>query len=792
MLSGIFSRAFAFDHASCVVSNGEESNPIASAVQPVVELLEPRQMFSTAVFTFDDGGGSTVADSSGNGNAATLHGGAAFTSAGRVNGAITLDGSTGYLDATSSSDLQTSGAVTVAGWVKLNGSETDQKIVSTQDGTSGGFKLGIYQGKVEFEIRDSSNQYYLDRSVSGGTTLITGVWYHVAGVWDPTAGTISTYVNGQLDRQLSTTGSLAASTGDLVIGRDGNSSSNYLNGTLDNLRVYDSALTASQITALYDDATPLVPRNLSATTEDNAVALDWTGATDATSYNVYRGTSAGGESGTPLATGITSQSYTDTTASNGTTYYYTVSAVNSLGASSQSNEASSTPAAAAGPASWFKFDEGSGSTSSDIGSSAGHTATLTGGVTWTNDSHSGSALNFDGTSGYLSIPSSTGLDVAGVVTVSAWVKVNSDTGDMKIAGNETGSGGGYKLGIYNGKAEFEIRDSSDQYYINRFVDGGTTLTPNVWYQVTGIYSQSGGYIKTYVNGVLDRYLSTTGVLAAGSGNLVIGKEPFASAGYFNGSLDDVQIYNAALTSGQVKSLAGIPAVPDGPINVSATFSGTSASVSWQNVDGSATANVIRYTADGGATWSSLSSYSASATSATLTNLPATATVIVQVLAENGIGVSTPTATSNASGITGAGSLQYYKVSISSPTGGSTSGNDTGTLTSDPTVEIQASSPAAAIEALVTGTVDADLSAVPGINAVYHYSFPIDTTAFAIEATNTQPDGQPYASPSTPRLQYNQTTGHYNGYIGVEDETDATTNDMDYNDLYFQVTVTPVP
>jgi hypothetical protein len=72
--------------------------------------------------------------------------------------------------------------------------------------------------------------------------------------------------------------------------------------------------------------------------------LSWTGSTGGTSYNVYRGTTSGGEGATPVASGIATTVYTDNSVINGTTYYYKVAAVNSVGTSGLSQEASATPA----------------------------------------------------------------------------------------------------------------------------------------------------------------------------------------------------------------------------------------------------------------------------------------------------------------------------------------------------------------------------------------------------------------------------------------------------------------
>jgi fibronectin type 3 domain-containing protein len=71
----------------------------------------------------------------------------------------------------------------------------------------------------------------------------------------------------------------------------------------------------------------LPPTNVTATPGHAVVTLNWTAPTGAVSYNVYRGTSSGGES--LLTSGVTTTSYTDTAVSNGTTYYYYVTALNS-------------------------------------------------------------------------------------------------------------------------------------------------------------------------------------------------------------------------------------------------------------------------------------------------------------------------------------------------------------------------------------------------------------------------------------------------------------------------------
>jgi fibronectin type 3 domain-containing protein len=89
---------------------------------------------------------------------------------------------------------------------------------------------------------------------------------------------------------------------------------------------------------------PPTPAGLVANGGNASVALTWTASAGATSYSIYRGTAPGAEGATPVGT-ATSNSFTDTGLTNGTTYYYTITASNAAGTSAKSAEVHATPAA---------------------------------------------------------------------------------------------------------------------------------------------------------------------------------------------------------------------------------------------------------------------------------------------------------------------------------------------------------------------------------------------------------------------------------------------------------------
>ena len=163
-----------------------------------------------------------------------------------------------------------------------------------------------------------------------------------------------------------------------------------------------------------------------------------------------------------------------------------------------------------------------------------------------------SSLNFDGTNDYVSVTdtgTSTALDIKKEMTVSAWVKPNFTSEHRRIVTKAVGTAARYSYSItarVGGKFMTWIGTDTNYYGVS----GNTTYETNKWYLVTMTYD--GSNVRLYVNGKIDASpTACTENLIQTDGNLVIGEN---GGEYWKGLIDDVRIYNYALTSDQVKSV----------------------------------------------------------------------------------------------------------------------------------------------------------------------------------------------------------------------------------------------
>ena len=184
-------------------------------------------------------------------NNGTLKNGAGFA-AGKVGSAFNLNGSSQYIDVPTEASLSPAGSLSLEAWIyprlPLN-SVSSPIIKKAGEGTgqSHGYTL---------ELSTPDGMFfgvYLNGSgwaVAPRIPVATNQWSHVVGVFDGT--TVSLYINGVLSGAPSAAvGQIVASGNNLQIGHDPSNPSRYFNGLIDEASVYNTALSAEQVQALY-------------------------------------------------------------------------------------------------------------------------------------------------------------------------------------------------------------------------------------------------------------------------------------------------------------------------------------------------------------------------------------------------------------------------------------------------------------------------------------------------------------------------------------------------------------
>ena len=216
-----------------------------------------------------DGSNFSIPDASSNSNTGTSSG---MTAANLVQSdliinqsydpfSLSFDGSNDYIDCGSFSALNSATAVTVSAWFKSSTYSNNGRAISNQ-------AIEIYQsasaysntqGRFYYRLRgDYGNQFALlgGTSASGVGNLVDGNWHHLCVTFDNLTTTAIVYEDGvPVLTNTSASGTLNSAASNLYIGSS-SASSNFIDGSISNISIYNSALSAAQVTTLYNEAKP--------------------------------------------------------------------------------------------------------------------------------------------------------------------------------------------------------------------------------------------------------------------------------------------------------------------------------------------------------------------------------------------------------------------------------------------------------------------------------------------------------------------------------------------------------
>jgi len=459
----------------------------------------------------------TVADSSGSGNTGTVEGGITLGVTGKLNTSANFDGTTGYI---TTPDSATMSDLSFTAWINGTAftSGNHNMIIC---GTGQNTYISVYNGALFGKI-NATNHF-------GVTLLKTDMWYHVAMAFNHTSQTITLYVNGAQDLSETDTNSLIAQTYD--IGADG--SSLFFDGSIDDVAIWNTALTATEVQTIYSRQSPLYAGTFTSRVMDSYYtgqiwqSLGWT-----TTLPFYKSLPDNGAS------------------------------------ESSSNYSSQTSSLMTDIVGLWHLDEASwNGTSGEVKDNSGQAAdgTSVNGANTTSSGKLANAGSFSGASSqYVSISKSSpfAFEYNSPFTLSSWAKTTDSVNYKYIFSKEINASPytGYHSAIMpNGKLyTMLINSTSAPNYIE--VDGSSAVNDGNWHHLVVTYSGSGvaSGVNLYVDGNVDSSatvvtdnLASNSILTAVAPD--IGSRDSGGAPFY-GSLDEVAIWSRALSTAEVLEL----------------------------------------------------------------------------------------------------------------------------------------------------------------------------------------------------------------------------------------------
>jgi hypothetical protein len=524
---------------------------------------------------FDETEGNIAYDSSGNGNDGNLTNGPTWVE-GKIGGALNFDGVDDYVNFGVRSVFNLESEITVSLWIKASDYKYAQVISKStlSGGFTWAFKWRVSTERFYFRMYDPSGQYETFLRYNQNPAL--NEWSNILFSYGNSNSNL--YLNSNLEAEGDFTATLTNQTNPLLVGGAG---SEMFLGLIDDVRIYDRALSADEVKALYElGEEPEQASGSDTTTVVNGTVADGSITTNQLSEQILKYLKPE-ITQQPIAGNIFADTdYTFSISAEGKylTYQWKKNGVNLSGETNAtltitdanatqhdgnysvvvSNDFGSVESGAKtlivlnsemdGLIGWWPLD---GNTS-DISGSEYHGSLS--GATSSNDrfGQTNGCYYFDGVNDYINLgrPANGLNDFSFCVNLkSSQIKSYGAHGNPAIIGIRQSSGSidDYNLATNNGILAWY----DEMGTVNTFENSGKFICDNDWHLV--VFSRNSDQFRFYVDGE-EEHSFTGNMTPLKNEELDLGRSLWSDAIYFNGYIDDVRIYDRALSPTEVLAL----------------------------------------------------------------------------------------------------------------------------------------------------------------------------------------------------------------------------------------------
>ncbi len=439
---------------------------------------------------------------------------------GNANGAMRFPGSSNSHISIPDQPLLRPSGITLGAWVKINSQTSLSGFISKS--------INCYNDSWHFGSQDGNYSTWVSNSTSCGdfvqmtSPLTVGTWNYVVFTLDDVADTRKMYVNGTLVATGSYTSSIPYDGNPVLIGAaiENGSLAFPLNGDLDDVVIFNRAITAGEVSTLFNNSNPIVALNAT-----------------------YFADADGDGFGNPAVSQVACSQpsgyvLNNTDCNDNSAAAYPGATEICDGIDNNCDGQIDVAILTTGLVAYYPF---SGNANDAVGSLNG----IVNGASLATDrfGNASSAYSFDGVNDFINT-SNVALTQTDNWTMTAWVKPAASSPDVIVVQNGGDGGGapcnGYSMGLNN-------LNVTGYHPCVAFLNGGSAAPQvNQWIHLTMV--RQSGVTSFYLNGVQAPNTFTSAPITP-AGVITIGSA--SGIRFFNGSIDDVKIYNIALTPAQI-------------------------------------------------------------------------------------------------------------------------------------------------------------------------------------------------------------------------------------------------